>query len=123
MARSRQCGKLANEKQEMKMTGRIDARLGELGITLPQPIAPVANYVPFVVTGNLVFISGQVSWVGDRRMTGKVGGPDGRTGTGGGAALCPEHPGASFGRLWGRSRPGKALRETRRLRELPSGVR
>ncbi len=41
------------------MAGRIDARLKELGITLPQAATPVANYVPFVITGNLVFISGQ----------------------------------------------------------------
>ena len=43
------------------MTGRVDARLKELSITLPKAIAPVANYVPFVVTGNLVFVSGQVT--------------------------------------------------------------
>jgi enamine deaminase RidA (YjgF/YER057c/UK114 family) len=40
---------------------RIDARLKELGITLPEPNAPVANYIPFVVVGSLVFVSGQVS--------------------------------------------------------------
>ena len=38
----------------------VDARLQELGITLPSPAAPVANYVPFVRTGNLVVISGQL---------------------------------------------------------------
>jgi enamine deaminase RidA (YjgF/YER057c/UK114 family) len=38
----------------------IDARLTELGIALPTPAAPVANYVPFVRTGNLVVISGQI---------------------------------------------------------------
>jgi enamine deaminase RidA (YjgF/YER057c/UK114 family) len=43
------------------MTGRIDAKLKDLGITLPKAAAPVANYVPFVITGNLVFISGQVT--------------------------------------------------------------
>lgn len=36
-------------------------RLTAAGITLPKPVAPVANYVPFVRTGNLVHISGQVS--------------------------------------------------------------
>lgn len=41
--------------------GKIDDRLKELGITLPEPAAPVANYVPYVVSGNLVFISGQVT--------------------------------------------------------------
>lgn len=38
----------------------IDKRLQDLGIALPMPVAPVANYVPFVRTGNLVVISGQL---------------------------------------------------------------
>lgn len=38
----------------------IDARLKELGIELPQPTAPVANYVPYVISGNLVSVSGQI---------------------------------------------------------------
>jgi enamine deaminase RidA (YjgF/YER057c/UK114 family) len=42
------------------MAGRIQARLEELGIELPEAPAPAANYVPFVRTGDLVFISGQV---------------------------------------------------------------
>ncbi len=42
------------------MTGRVDAKLAELGITLPAPMAPLANYVPFVRTGDLVVVSGQV---------------------------------------------------------------
>ena len=40
---------------------KVAERLAALGITLPQPIAPIANYVPFVRAGNLVHISGQVS--------------------------------------------------------------
>ncbi len=40
--------------------GRIETRLAELGITLPTPMAPVANYLPYVVTGDLVVVSGQV---------------------------------------------------------------
>ena len=43
------------------MSGRIDARLKELGIVLPTPPAPVASYVPYVISGNLVFTSGQVT--------------------------------------------------------------
>ena len=42
------------------MPGAIDARLAERGIVLPAPSAPAANYVPFVRTGNLLFISGQI---------------------------------------------------------------
>lgn len=39
--------------------GQVEQRLKELGLTLPVPAVPVANYVPYVITGNLVFISGQ----------------------------------------------------------------
>ena len=56
------------------MSGRIEARLKELGIELPEPAAPVANYVPFTVSGNLVFVSGQICvWNGERRFIGKLG--------------------------------------------------
>ena len=56
------------------MAGRIEQRLADLGITLPTPAAPIANYVPFVVTGNLVVISGQIPLVdGKVAFTGKVG--------------------------------------------------
>lgn len=51
----------------------IEARLAELGISLPEPVAPVANYVPFVQTGSLVFISGQVSIGPDGLVTGTLG--------------------------------------------------
>ncbi len=51
----------------------IDARLESLGITLPEPVAPVANYVPFVQTGNLVHISGQISIGSDGLVAGVVG--------------------------------------------------
>jgi len=43
------------------MAGKIDARLKELGIELPAPPAPVASYVPTVASGNLVYVSGQVT--------------------------------------------------------------
>jgi enamine deaminase RidA (YjgF/YER057c/UK114 family) len=43
------------------MSGRIDARLKELGIALPATPAPAANYVPWVRTGPLVFIAGQIT--------------------------------------------------------------
>jgi enamine deaminase RidA (YjgF/YER057c/UK114 family) len=51
----------------------IDARLKELGIALPAPAAPVANYVPFVATGTLVFISGQISNGPDGLVKGTLG--------------------------------------------------
>ncbi len=55
------------------MAGRIEARLAELGITLPEGTAPQANYVPFTISGTLVFISGQVAKLGDELITGKLG--------------------------------------------------
>ncbi|MFP6747359.1 MAG: RidA family protein [Alphaproteobacteria bacterium] len=56
------------------MAGEVEARLAALDITLPEAPAPAANYVPFVRTGNQVFISGQVPWVGgERNFVGKVG--------------------------------------------------
>lgn len=54
--------------------GRIEARLKELGITLPSPAAPVANYVPSILSGSLLTISGQICL-----------GPDG--------TIAPEHLG------------------------------
>ena len=56
------------------MTGRIATRLHALGIELPPAQPPVATYVPFVVTGNLVIISGQLPMVaGKLGWTGKLG--------------------------------------------------
>ena len=56
------------------MAGQIEMKLAELGITLPRPMAPVANYVPYVQTGNLVVVSGQVPAVdGKIAITGKLG--------------------------------------------------
>jgi enamine deaminase RidA (YjgF/YER057c/UK114 family) len=53
--------------------GRIEARLAELGVTLPTPPAPVASYVPFVLSGNLVHVSGQVSVDASGGIKGKLG--------------------------------------------------
>jgi len=50
-----------------------ESRLAELGITLPEPMAPVANYVPFVLSGNMLFISGQVSAGPDGLTQGRLG--------------------------------------------------
>ena len=60
-------------KKDFPMAGQIAARLAELGIVLPIPAAPVANYVPYVVSGNLVVISGQIPMRdGKVAYTGKV---------------------------------------------------
>lgn len=56
------------------MAGTVEAKLAELGIALPRPMAPIANYVPYVVTGNLVYVSGQVpARDGAVAIKGKVG--------------------------------------------------
>lgn len=51
----------------------IEDRLAEMGITLPEAPAPAANYVPFVITGNTVYVSGQISMNADGFITGKLG--------------------------------------------------
>ena len=51
----------------------IETRLAELGIELSVPPAPAANYVPFVITGNLVWVSGQISQTEAGLTTGKLG--------------------------------------------------
>lgn len=55
------------------MISRIDARLQDLELTLPEAPNPVANYAPFIRTGALVFVSGQIARSGDESYTGKVG--------------------------------------------------
>jgi enamine deaminase RidA (YjgF/YER057c/UK114 family) len=51
----------------------VETRLAALGVTLPNPVAPIANYVPFVRVGELVYISGQVSLDASGGITGVVG--------------------------------------------------
>jgi enamine deaminase RidA (YjgF/YER057c/UK114 family) len=53
--------------------GRIDDRLNQLGIQLPPPRAPMANYVPARRVGNLVYTAGQVSGTAEREIKGKLG--------------------------------------------------
>ena len=56
------------------MSRIIEARLIELGVELPVPAAPAANYLPYVVSGNLIFISGQISVLNNEiKYVGKVG--------------------------------------------------
>ncbi|OAV49945.1 hypothetical protein A6U98_14985 [Rhizobium sp. WYCCWR10014] len=48
------------------MSDEIAARLIEMGITLPEAAAPAANYVPYVISGNLLYISGQLPLEGGK---------------------------------------------------------
>jgi len=47
------------------MNGKVEARLASLGLTLPEAPNPIANYLPAVLAGNLLFISGQISKAAD----------------------------------------------------------
>jgi enamine deaminase RidA (YjgF/YER057c/UK114 family) len=61
-------------KQETKMSDAIHSRLNELGITLPQAAAPAANYVPYVISGNMLYLSGQLPMEdGKLAITGHLG--------------------------------------------------
>jgi enamine deaminase RidA (YjgF/YER057c/UK114 family) len=52
---------------------KVEERLAAAGIELPQPVAPIANYVPFVRSGSQLYISGQVSLDASGGITGTVG--------------------------------------------------
>lgn len=53
------------------MAGTVEKKLTDLGITLPTPAAPVANYVPFVRTGKLLIISGQICFDTEGKLVAK----------------------------------------------------
>ena len=106
---------------EKGTTMTVEARLKELNIVLPTPPAPVASYVPYVVSGKHVYISGQVTLAPEGlKYVGTVGKElsleDGKAA----ARLCaPQRHRAGQGGLRRRSRARQARRESHRLRQLP----
>lgn len=55
------------------MGGDFEARLADLGVTLPEAAAPAANYVPYVIIGDMVHVSGQLPAADGGMVTGKLG--------------------------------------------------
>jgi len=55
------------------MSGKVEQKLAELGLTLPNAPAPAANYVPFVKVGDMVYVSGQISMDATGLIIGKLG--------------------------------------------------
>jgi enamine deaminase RidA (YjgF/YER057c/UK114 family) len=65
----------SRDQEEDGMAGTVETKLSELGIELPTPAAPVANYVGFVRTGRILVVSGQLCFGPDGKLvaTGKLG--------------------------------------------------
>jgi enamine deaminase RidA (YjgF/YER057c/UK114 family) len=56
------------------MAGTVEQRLTDMGIKLPKPAAPAANYIPFITTGKMIFVSGQITMLdGELQYLGKIG--------------------------------------------------
>src|SRR6202171_6513954 len=63
--------RFGTHSEEKVMTGTVESKLAELGIVLPTPSAPVANYVGFVRTGRLLVVSGQICNGPDGKLVAK----------------------------------------------------
>jgi len=53
------------------MAGTTEKKLASLGVTLPTPASPIANYVPFVRSGNMLVVSGQICFGSDGKLVAK----------------------------------------------------
>ena len=82
------------------MSANYEAKLADMGITLPVAPAPAAKYVPFVVIGDMVYVSGQISQDAGGLIKGKIGRRYGnRGGRSRRADLCTGINGTAKGRL------------------------
>jgi enamine deaminase RidA (YjgF/YER057c/UK114 family) len=70
-AKKRRRGLNSNLQPEEPMAGTVEKKLQELGIALAEPKPPIANYVPFVRTGNMLTVSGQLCFDNDGRLVAK----------------------------------------------------
>jgi hypothetical protein len=111
------------------MSHRFDDALARLGLTLPPAPAPAANYVPHVIAGGMLYVSGQISQSGGALIRGRLGedmdieaGAAAARGRGGrergGARLRALDPRAGARGLRGRFRAHRAAREAHGLRRL-----
>jgi enamine deaminase RidA (YjgF/YER057c/UK114 family) len=71
LAQRRPIGQERAKHREEFMAGTIEKKLTSLGISLPTPASPIANYVPFVLSGNLLVISGQLCFGADGKLAAK----------------------------------------------------
>jgi enamine deaminase RidA (YjgF/YER057c/UK114 family) len=67
---------LAKDRTEWRvsegcMSGSVEKKLASLGVSLPTPASPVANYVPFVRSGNMLIVSGQLCFGSDGKLVAK----------------------------------------------------
>ena len=67
---------------------QFETKLAQMGVTLPEAPAPAANYVPFVQTGDILYVSGQVAKDSDTLMVGKLGDDMGVTDGAAAAKVC-----------------------------------
>ena len=107
------------------MAGTVEKKLADLGIVLPTPAAPVANYVPFVRTGNFLVVSGQLCLDADGKLVakGKLGaGVSIEDGSKAARACAHQSAGAGQGRAR-RSRQGRARGAARRLHQFGARLR
>jgi enamine deaminase RidA (YjgF/YER057c/UK114 family) len=68
---AKKCRLFLAEIVEEPVAGTVEKKLAELGIALAEPKAPMANYVPFVRSGNLLTVSGQVCFDNDGKLVAK----------------------------------------------------